>query len=200
MLSLALALIAVNIVGYTVVFLLLRQRIRRAASPEAQAAELRDEVNRLIVELNQTTDRNVALIEDRIASLSDLLSKADRKIGLLRRESEKHDVGAKIYDRLADSRPHAEPQQALREAPPGRPAPEPRPSPFSDTAPQAAAGGGPETAGATAEEQEGPVDLREQVVALHRAGFSPALIASRVKVPKGEVDLIISLLERKGFA
>jgi hypothetical protein len=44
------------------------------------------------------------------------------------------------------------------------------------------------------------VDVREQVIALYKAGFSASLIAARVGAPKGEVDLIIALSERKGFA
>jgi hypothetical protein len=91
-------LIAVNVLGYFVIFVLLGRRLDRRASPDSR---IREEVNRLMVELNQTTDRNIALIEDRVAGLTDLLSRADKKIGLLRRESEKHDMGARVYGRIA---------------------------------------------------------------------------------------------------
>jgi hypothetical protein len=91
-------LIAVNVAGYFVIFALLGRRLDRRASPDSR---IREEVNRLMVELNQTTDRNIALIEDRVAGLTDLLSRADKKIGLLRRENEKHDMGARVYGRIA---------------------------------------------------------------------------------------------------
>ncbi len=84
---------------------LLRDRVRRAASAESRIAEIRDEVSRLLVELNQATDRNIALMEDKIAVLNEAISTADKKIGLLRRETEKHDVGSQIYSRLAEGRP-----------------------------------------------------------------------------------------------
>ena len=85
--------LVLDVGGLLLIYALLRDRVRRATSRDAHIAEIRDEVSRLLVELNRTTDRNIALIEDRIASLNELLSSADKKIGLLRRETEKHDVG-----------------------------------------------------------------------------------------------------------
>jgi hypothetical protein len=260
--------------GLLLIYVLLRDRVRRAASSDAHIAEIRDEVSRLLVELNRTTDRNIALIEDRIASLNELLSSADKKIGLLRRETEKHDVGTQIYSRLAEgrsrvsgaqsqlSRPRKdrdEPAQQPREleetpqagteaggvgvaAAAGRGAPQPR----QESDGVAAAAGrsgpplavelsdvperrpgssnqreteGPDRAGATSPRQERdqmppgaaggagggaaavkPPDLQQRVVMLHNAGFAASLIASRVGVPLGEVELIIALQERKGRA
>ena len=94
--------LVVDVGGLLLVYTLLRDRVRRATSAAAQMAELREEVSRLVVELNQTTERNVALLEDRISGLSDLLAAADRKIALLQREIEKHDVGVKVYSKLAE--------------------------------------------------------------------------------------------------
>ena len=59
----------------------------------------------MVVQLNQTTDRNVSLLEDRIRQLTELLAKADKKIGLLRREGEKHEVSQSVYNHLVKSRP-----------------------------------------------------------------------------------------------
>jgi hypothetical protein len=157
-------LIAVNILGYFVLFTVLTRRIRREASPETR---IREEVNKLMVELNQTTDRNIALIEDRIASLTELLSKADKKIGLLRRESEKHDMGARVYGRIREAKTPDPAVEAPREPAVNQKA------------------------------LESETDLRERVVALHRAGFTASLIASRVGAPRGEVELILSLENRK---
>ncbi|MBE3065448.1 MAG: hypothetical protein IMZ69_10585, partial [Spirochaetes bacterium] len=92
-----LILLAVEMGGLLVIYAVLRERVRRGISDAAQSQELRDEVSRLVVELNQTTDRNIALVEDGIASLNESLARADKKIGLLRRESEKHDMGMQVY-------------------------------------------------------------------------------------------------------
>ncbi len=220
----------VDVGGLIIIYAVLKDRLRRATTAEAQIAEIRDEVSSLLVELNQTTDRNIVLMEDRIGSLNDLLAAADKKIGLLQREIEKHDVGTKIYSRLAEGRPAAAPTAA----PAREPAPAPRP------VPQATQGGGREAAARTvpaagspagaAEEPLRPPplavelsvrpspraepfgrgaepagrgaegDVRQRVMMLYRSGFSPSLIASRVGAPLGEVELIISLEQRKGKA
>jgi len=212
--------------GLVLVYLVLRDRLRRAASSEARVAEIRQEVSRLLVELNQATDRNVALMEDRIGSLNDAISTADKKIGLLRRETEKHDVGSRIYSRLADGRPlPAEPQEP-RPTPGTAPAAATVASPLavelSELAPARAAGTARgRSAGVGAAEASRPDrpggdasavrdvggrgsprsgDLQQRVMMLFRSGFSPSLIASRVGAPVGEVELIISLEQRKGQA
>ena len=141
--------------GYAVVYQLLKKKIERSCDPEALLGRIREEVNRIIVELNQTTDRNIALVEDRIGRLMDLLAKADKKIGLLQREGEKHEVSAKLYSALAKSKAPPEP------------------------------------------EPEAGKDVREEVIRLHQAGFPASLISRRLGAPLGEVELIISLSERK---
>jgi len=260
------------------IYALLRDRVRRVASSDAHIAEIRDEVSRLLVELNRTTDRNIALIEDRIASLNELLSSADKKIGLLRRETEKHDVGTQIYSRLAEGRSRVsaaqapvfrprereesmeetrereempQPRQERDQMPPGAAVGEggavavgmPQPRQERDQMPPRAAAGvaargapplavelsdlpenrpasnslgesqgrdqirrprqerdqmPPGAAGGAAAAK--PPDLQQRVVMLHNAGFAASLIASRVGVPLGEVELIIALQERKGRA
>jgi hypothetical protein len=61
-------------------------------------------VDRIIVELNSTTDRNITLLEDKVQRLEALLEQADKKIGILRREIEKHELTSKVYSDLAHSR------------------------------------------------------------------------------------------------
>jgi hypothetical protein len=213
--------LVVDVGGLIIIYALLRDRLRRATTAEAQIAEIREEVSSLLVELNQTTDRNIVLMEDRIASLNDLLGTADKKIGLLQREIEKHDVGTKIYSRLAETRPAAPlgasasgagqagaPRQAAAQVEPTVEAPPTPPlavelsvrtdqraplraEPVARGVEQSDPGPGRPARGA-----EG--DVRQRVMMLYRSGFSPSLIASRVGAPLGEVELIISLEERKG--
>jgi hypothetical protein len=220
-----LIMLVVDIGGLLLVYVLLRDRVRRATSVESQIADVREEVSRLLVELNQTTDRNIALIEDRIARLNESLATADKKIGLLRREIEKHDVGSQIYSRLAEGRPQGmaadagmpQPRQEREGVAAGMPQPRQE---REGAAAGVAAGPSREPIAALAVElssmieprpgrrrdelrietgraEERP-DLHQRVITLYGAGFSPALIASRVGVPLGEVELIISLEQRKG--
>jgi transcriptional regulator len=99
-------------VGYVIIYFVLKKKITRVLDPSSVLREIRGEVDRIIVELNQTTERNISLIEDRIRRVSELLEQADRKIGLLRRESEKQELAARVYSELK----HAETSQSPREA------------------------------------------------------------------------------------
>jgi DNA-binding NarL/FixJ family response regulator len=94
---------ALAIAGYFVVYLILRAKLKQSVDPKAILESIREEVDRIIVELNSTTDRNITLLEDKVQSLSTLLEQADKKIGILRREIEKHELSAKVYSELAGS-------------------------------------------------------------------------------------------------
>ncbi|MGA2380332.1 MAG: hypothetical protein ABSG85_13610 [Spirochaetia bacterium] len=190
--------LAVDFGGLVLVYLLLRDRVRRATSAESRISEIREEVSRLLVELNQATDRNIALMEDKITALNEAISTADKKIGLLRRETEKHDVGSQIYSRLAEGRHHRAATAAAPAAAESAPPALPLAVELSEQNPRGTAArmevSVDTVRGAAAH------DVRQRVMMLYRAGFSPSLIASRVGAPVGEVELIISLEQRKGQA
>ncbi len=153
--------------GYLAVYLLLKRRLARALSAAAILGEVREEVNRILVELNQTTNRNITRIEDRIRSLNEVLGKADKRLALLARETEKQDLASRLYSELSARRP----------APSGEPPVAPAP------------------AAPPAEERE-RADRNEEVVRLARSGLGPALIARQLGITLGEVELIISLAQR----
>ena len=94
---------ALAIAGYFIVYLILKAKLNKSVDPKAILESIREEVDRIIVELNSTTDRNITLLEDKVQSLSTLLEQADKKIGILRREIEKHELSAKVYSDLARS-------------------------------------------------------------------------------------------------
>jgi tetrahydromethanopterin S-methyltransferase subunit G len=150
--SLALSLLAI-----AAVFLFLNRKIARKASAEDVLARLRVEVNAMVIELNQTTERNIGLIEDRIRELKKILDAVDRRITVVQRESEKHDKTSQLYSNIMKKR--------IPEAPVVEPA----------------------------EAQS----LHERILDLHRRGFSAESIAGKVGSTVGEVDLVISLQDRK---
>ncbi len=169
--------LAVVVAGLAAVYLVLRSRIDRSVARLDPAAEIRDELASVMVEMNRTTDRNVALLEDRIAQLTQLLADADRKILLLRREGEKHEASRRVYSHLARPAAARGVERAAADGaasptegsapppPPARPAPEP--------------------------------SLEARVLMLEREGLAPAAIANRVGSTVGEVELIISLARRR---
>jgi DNA-binding NarL/FixJ family response regulator len=95
---------ALAIAGYFIVYLILKAKLNKSVDPKAILESIREEVDRIIVELNSTTDRNITLLEDKVQSLTTVLEQADKKIGVLRREIEKHELSGKVYSELAEQR------------------------------------------------------------------------------------------------
>jgi hypothetical protein len=58
------------IAGYFIVYLILKAKLNKSVDPKAILESIREEVDRIIVELNSTTDRNITLLEDKVQSLS----------------------------------------------------------------------------------------------------------------------------------
>ena len=174
-------ILAAVVAGYAVVYFLLKKKIARALGSASILREVREEVNRILVELNQTTHRNVTLIEDRIAALSELLARADKKIALVRREEEKKELADRLYTELASRRRGPESPAFTPASPGSAPA-----SPGSTVPPPAPEG-----------PTEGRSDRMEEAVRLAQAGLSPALISRRLGLTRGEVELILSLAERQ---
>ena len=71
------AVLVLQAAGFVILYLVLRRvLLRRMNSPEI-VSEVRNEVAALIAELNGTTERNVALLEDRVRRLHELLGRVD---------------------------------------------------------------------------------------------------------------------------
>ncbi len=96
----ALFTIVLNIIAWAIIIPLLNRRISRAQRMPEVLERMRAEVQGVIVEMNQTTERNVELLEDRIAQIGELLAQADRRLGVLKREAEKQDSAAQVYSQL----------------------------------------------------------------------------------------------------
>ncbi len=105
---------ALLIAGFFVVYLILKRGLSKSLDPQTVLESIREEVDRIIVELNSTTDRNITLLEDKVQSLTTLIEKADKKIGILRREIEKHELAGKVYSELAEKRAKKPEEQDVR--------------------------------------------------------------------------------------
>ena len=66
---------------------------------------MREEARALVLEMNETADRNVSLVEDRMVALRELLVEADRRIVLGKKELATRGTSAKIYAKLNKRRP-----------------------------------------------------------------------------------------------
>ncbi|MFP4483585.1 MAG: hypothetical protein ACOCYG_03130 [Spirochaetota bacterium] len=83
----AVVMIGLNLAVLIGMGILFHRRIENRMKPDQLIRELRDEVNGVIADLNQATDRNVSLIEDRLETLNKTLAKADRAVRVLQREA-----------------------------------------------------------------------------------------------------------------
>jgi hypothetical protein len=191
-----LLVVALNVGLAAVVYLLLLRRIDRKLQPERVIDTIRSEIEGIIVELNQTTDRNIGLIEDRVNQLGGLLEQADRRLAVLKRELESRTQSTERYNDIlsrarATSRTQTEkpsekpPQQAERSG--------------DRTALGTGNSSAPESTEATGEGSEdgGRAARRREILDLHKKGIAANIIANRTGTTVGEVELIISLNERK---
>lgn len=174
--------LASSAVSFAVLYLLVDRRIRRRVDPETILAQIRGEIEGLILELNQTADRNLTLLEEKMGAVKDVLEQAERRVAVLKREARAVDQAAHAY-------------AALRE--------DPLPTEDGAAPPR---GAGKRATGrargrraaippATPTPAEDAAEVRARIVSLHRAGISAESIVSRLKVPRATVELIVSLEE-----
>jgi hypothetical protein len=162
-------------------FLYMRAYIRRSLSHEESISAARDEVNRIIHRIEEVTDRDISLIEDREKTLKALLEEADKRIKVYAKELEKDRNAQKPYQELGNS--------LLRNSRRGSGPPVFSPAGEWEAAPHPPAG--------QMDEKAASGNMNEQIRNLSLAGFSPPLIASRLGISISEVELAMALLERK---
>jgi hypothetical protein len=217
--------IAIEVAGLIGIWFFLNAKIRKSLGLESLLAEVRKEVRALSIEINETTDRNISLVEDRLTALRDLLSEADKRMGLYRRETEKRQGERELYNRLGKRLPEPgrEPETrpsvgSSRAAAPvaeldlgiEEPRPNGRPSPPRQETPEA--GPRPQepvrlnlarTVPEVITPKESvipPKSLRERALELYRGGFSADIIAARVGATVSEIELLVSLEEGRRMA
>ena len=192
-------------------------------SADEEMDRIRREIGSVILELDSATDRNVTVVEDRLATLRDLLAEADRRIGILSGERVRRSPDPTVYDRRGQALPvtpqeqsglmqppsdrmYRQPPSMSPTVPPATPVTQQSsPPPISSPAPGAIA---VNAAAAVPERQTGagvpfirfsdkPVQtaepFAEKVIALYRRGFSTDIIAAKLEATMAEVDLVLSL-------
>ncbi len=92
--------VVIELLGLVIIYFLLKRKIEKALSLDSLLESVRKEVRALNIELNETTDRNISLIEDRVRSLHELLDEADRRIGVAKREQSRRETEAAVYTKL----------------------------------------------------------------------------------------------------
>ncbi len=165
------AVIVILLAIQILAFLYFRLMIRRELSRENRIESVRREIEQLIIELDRTADRNVEIIENRVADLKEAVRRGERIVQLIEEERDR--------EAIPPPPAPAEPGEEIRER-------EERNS-------SRLVGMTPPDGGWEIE----VVDGRERALELYLQGIDAAQIASATGLPRGEVELIISL-NKKG--
>ena len=129
--------------------------------------ELESEVNDLVLELNQTADRNINILEEKIKTLTGVLHDADTRIKILGTTSEKIKSETVTYNQLGQIDGNQK---------------------FADTTLKSEKKSQPQ-------KQAVETNKKDRIIELHNNGFTSPVIATRIGLTVGEVELIISLDE-----
>lgn len=190
-----LALGALAIVGLG--FFFLNRKIDRRLETTALTEQIQKEIDEILIELNGTTERNVALVEERIRALGRLLEQADRRIQVLQREIDKQARAADVYGTVARKRQAVarETHSRRREQAPPEAGSLPAPgATHSSDGQQKSPQSSPDSQ-SDSPPRSAP-KLKERVRALRDQGKSAEQIAAALGSTVGEVELILSLLEQ----
>lgn len=158
-----------------------------------ETAKIREELNLLLIELNQTTDRNITLIEDRITTLKKLIEEADKRIRVLNQETSRKVVESTIYNRLGKLRDEV--SAAIH-------------TPTNDSQLSNDHARNSETGADKNSETKETIpfiklshhnvtknEIKEKVINLYKQGLDKELIANRLGISLSEVELVIDLYQ-----
>ncbi|MCK4515686.1 MAG: hypothetical protein KAU31_10535 [Spirochaetaceae bacterium] len=178
--------LAISLVAIAIAVIVIRRMVDRRASSTAVMDEIRREVGAILTEMNQTTERNIELIEDRVTRLQELIVQADRRLGTLRRETQKQEKAEMVYSHLS---------RVARSA--GSPPADGGNESSTNKGAQSSGGAEPSDASGEVAQTATSVPLKDRVLDLYRQGIPIERIASRVGTAVSEIELIVSLGERQ---
>ena len=152
-----------------IAFLYFRFYIVKRTSFDGVMKDVRDEVSRLLQRIDEITDKDITLIEDKEKGLRKLLEETDRRLAIMNRELAGRENAEKVYRKLGNSL-------------------------VIENFKLSAAESAPPPKGEILEEDKQEED---QLRVLVRSGFSPQVIASRLGISISEAELAVALQERR---
>ncbi|MDR2661441.1 MAG: hypothetical protein LBC31_00430 [Treponema sp.] len=171
--------------------LYLKSYVRRRTDPDHILAMLQEEVRQLEADIDEKTERDLQLLEEKIRHLREACADADRacteaerRIAVLSRELERRETESRAFvslDRTAAPGPAAAYAAGSR----GKPLLEK----LEITGPEKKV---PRIT-VSRELTPKPPPLKERIAELHQAGFSAELIAERLGLTVGETELYIAM-------
>jgi hypothetical protein len=170
--------------------------LKRRTSQERILSEFQEEVNVILKQINETTERDITLIEGREKELKSLLEEIEKRLKTYLREMDQARKAEEAYHELGKNRYRVNRHQASQALGAGKKietqkAPESGaafPLPDFDIKTEADTSASPPPAGASS--------MGEQIHSLLRSGFPEAVIASRLGISIAEVEFASALLDR----
>ncbi len=178
----------ISIMILAVIYILLRRRIDKLTDTDMVSDELAKNLDVILSEINQATDRNVLIIEDKIAALETLIDKAEKRITLLNKIVHSD---ADTAERAAVKDRENRKQDKIRE-----PETEPGELTYSHLNKMNIMSGLVTPLAIKEKIPENRETVKDKILSLYRNGIDAAIIASSVGVNRGEVELIISLYKQ----
>jgi hypothetical protein len=157
-------------------FLYFRSYIKKRTGREAMLSEIREEVNRILARIDEITEQDVSLFEEKEKSLRGLLEETDKRIKVYTRDLERSLSSEKAYRELGKAMRFSVGKEE---------------TPLKDLPKEAPLEARPEK----------PVrdSLNEQIRELARSGLSAKIIASTLGISISEAEMAVALLERRPF-
>ena len=93
-------LIIVTVINLTLWFVFFA-RFKKTFSAEVMLHDIKDEVNKLLIEINRTTDQNLTLIDSRIRDLKALTDAADKRLHFLQTEQKERAREERVLQKLS---------------------------------------------------------------------------------------------------
>jgi DNA-binding NarL/FixJ family response regulator len=166
-------------------FFYFRSYLKRRTGQERILSELQEEVNFILKSINEITERDITLIEEREKELKGLLDEIEKRLKTYIKEMDQARIAEEAYKELGKNRYMVNRQLALqasalqKEKPSETGAVFPLPDFDLKTEPESAP------------------SIKEQIHSLLRSGLSETLIASRLGISIAEVEFAAALLERR---
>lgn len=187
-------------------------RFKKTFSPSILLSDIKNEVDKLLIEINRTVDEDLNLIESRRESLRELLQTVDKRLSLMQKETSSREREETVLQKLSPrKKSRINVQETESEAVfaggysppvsddgiqlaidfdayrinPEDSGPEIR---FQTRNPQDS---GPEILNEAPKEAEKEIPLRDRALQLHAQGLSVDLISRKLKLPVSAVQMII---------
>ena len=96
-------LIIVTVINLTLWFVFFA-RFKKTFSAEVMLHDIKDEVNKLLIEINRTTDQNITLIDSRIRDLKTLTEAADKRLNFLQKDQKERAREERVLQKLSPAK------------------------------------------------------------------------------------------------